>query len=90
MMAHGATFWFALWLEGGLVPAGQANYIMGLPYRYFLRIAFAVFLMLLVARGSYLLARIYRGRSDDHLPPQRNDWSFSSSTHFQKPSQSLV
>lgn len=37
LAALGATFWFALWLEAGLVQTGQAGYQMGLPYHHFIR-----------------------------------------------------
>jgi hypothetical protein len=59
----GATFWFALWLESGLVQAGHAGYLMGLPYRYFIRAAFAVFLMFILVRGGYLLRHAFTRRS---------------------------
>jgi hypothetical protein len=62
--ALAASFGFAIWLEGGLVKAGQEYYQLGLPFRNFRRIAFAVFLVLLAAGGPFLLARMHSGRSD--------------------------
>ena len=63
LAALGATFWFALWLESGLAPAGQADYQEGLPYRYFIRAAFVVFLIFILSRGSYLLSHAFGQRS---------------------------
>jgi hypothetical protein len=62
LLALAGTFVFALWLESGLVSADQADYQMGLPYRYFIRAAFAVLLVFFLVRGSHLL-RHARSRS---------------------------
>src|SRR5690348_2311122 len=59
LVALAGTFAFALWLESGLVSAGQADYQMGSPYRYFIRAAFAVFLVFFLVRGGYLLRHVH-------------------------------
>jgi len=59
LAALGATFWFALWLEAGLVRTGQAGYQVGLPYHHFIRAAFVVFLVFLLVRGGYLLGHAF-------------------------------
>jgi len=57
LAALGATFWFALWLESGLVQGGQ--YQVGLVYEYFIRAAFVVFLVFILVRGGYLLRHAF-------------------------------
>jgi hypothetical protein len=65
LAALGATFWFALWLESGLVSAGEWSAQMGPPYHYFRRIAFAVFLVFFLVRGGYLLRHAFSRRSSN-------------------------
>ncbi len=61
----GAIFCFALWLESGLVSGGQGDYQMGLPYRYFIRAAFVVFLMFVFIRSVYLWRYVIFRKADN-------------------------
>jgi hypothetical protein len=63
LLSLAVTFWFALWLESGLVQTGQADYQAGLPYRHFIRVSFAVFLIFFLARGGYLLRHFFSRKS---------------------------
>ena len=55
LAALALTFGLVLWLESGLVNAGEWSAQIGPPYRQFRRAGFAVFLVLFVARGLCLL-----------------------------------
>ena len=56
-------FGFSLWLESGLVSAGEADYQMGEPYRFFLRAVFAVILVFFLVRSGYLIRHVFSRRS---------------------------
>jgi hypothetical protein len=65
LAALGATLWFALSLESGLLSAGEWSAQMGPPYHYFRRVAFAVFLVFYLLRSGYLIRHAFSRRSSN-------------------------